>query len=245
MKERAESILPYNEDEKKGKQVRQMFDAIAPVYDFMNRTMTLGIDIRWRKRAMRMLKPYTPQRVLDVATGTGDLALMLHQELSPQQIVGVDLSEGMLQIARAKAEKMGVGSSITFAQEDCLALSYDSYTFDAVTVAFGVRNFESIEQGIGEMLRVLRPGGVLQVIELSTPERFPTKQLYQLYSGVVIPCIGRIFSKDKSAYSYLPRSIAAVPQGNAMLDIFKRVGFSEVRYRSLTFGACTIYMGVK
>ncbi len=245
MKQRAETILPYNEEEKKGTQVRHMFDTIAPVYDFMNRAMTMGIDIRWRKKAIKMLKPYAPQQILDVATGTGDLALMLHKMLQPQQIVGVDLSEGMLVVAREKATKAGLAEQLTFQQEDCLNLSYSEGSFDAVTVAFGVRNFESIAQGIGEMYRVLHTGGVLLVIELSTPQHFPTKQLYNFYSGCIIPCIGRLFSKDKQAYSYLPRSIAAVPQGEEMLAIFRQAGFTQTKCRTLTFGSCSIYLGVK
>ena len=244
-KYKAEEILPYDKQKEKTEQVRDMFDSIAPAYDFMNRAMTFGIDKWWRNVAVKMLAPYSPKRILDVATGTGDLAILLNRQLSPDYILGIDLSDGMLSIARQKASAQGLSDKIKFEVQDCLELKPEDDSFDAVTVAYGVRNFEHLELGFAEMYRVLRPGGVLSVIELSTPEKTPYKQLYKFYSFTLIPAVGRLVSKDKGAYSYLPRSIAAVPQGDAMLEIFKRAGFTRTRCRKLTFGACSIYMGEK
>lgn len=240
-----ETILPYDSDESKEVQVQRMFDAIAPVYDRMNRLMAFGLDRGWRKTALKMLRRYHPRRILDVATGTGDLALLLDERLNPDQIIGVDLSEGMLRIAREKVVKRNAQRRILFEVQDCLSMDFDDNSFDVVTVAYGVRNFEHLEAGFREMYRVLRPGGALCVIELSTPERFPFRQLYKFYTYTFIPFIGRLVSKDRSAYSYLPRSVAAVPQGEAMLDIFRRAGFDRCYCRRLTFGACTIYIGEK
>ncbi len=245
MDHKAEEIKPYNDETDKTSQVRDMFDSIAPAYDFMNRAMTLGIDRWWRRVAVKMLRHYPHRHILDVATGTGDLALLLDKKLQPDSVVGIDLSEGMLSIAREKAAKRGVGERIRFEVQDCLSMTFPSESFDVVTVAYGVRNFEHLEEGFREMHRVLKPGGTLCVIELSTPERFPFKQLYKFYTYTLIPFIGRLVSKDRSAYSYLPRSVAAVPQGSAMLDIFLRAGFMHCYYRPLTFGACTIYIGEK
>lgn len=242
---KAEEIKPYNAETDKTTQVREMFDSIAPAYDAMNRTMTVGIDRWWRRVAVKMLRRYPHRHILDVATGTGDLALLLDERLSPDQIIGVDLSEGMLRIAREKAVKRNAQRRILFEVQDCLSMDFDDNSFDVVTVAYGVRNFEHLEAGFREMYRVLRPGGALCVIELSTPERFPFRQLYKFYTYTFIPFIGRLVSKDRSAYSYLPRSVAAVPQGEAMLDIFRRAGFDRCYCRRLTFGACTIYIGEK
>lgn len=242
---KAEEIKPYNEETDKTTQVREMFDSIAPAYDAMNRTMTVGIDRWWRRVAVKMLRRYPHRHILDVATGTGDLALLLDERLTPDQIIGVDLSEGMLRIAREKAVKRNAQRRILFEVQDCLSMDFDDNSFDVVTVAYGVRNFEHLEAGFREMYRVLRPGGALCVIELSTPERFPFRQLYKFYTYTFIPFVGHLVSKDRSAYSYLPRSVAAVPQGEAMLDIFRRAGFDRCYCRSLTFGACTIYIGEK
>ncbi|MCH5328076.1 MAG: bifunctional demethylmenaquinone methyltransferase/2-methoxy-6-polyprenyl-1,4-benzoquinol methylase UbiE [Coprobacter sp.] len=244
-KYKAESILPYNGQEKKSVQIRQMFDAIAPSYDLLNRTMTWGIDRRWRKTAVKMLRTHAPEQILDIATGTGDLAFLMHRMLHPERITGADLSEGMLKIAQEKAAALGLQEDIVFENQDCLHLTYPDATFDAVTVAYGVRNFEELDRGFQEMYRVLRPGGILQVIELSTPEQFPFRQLYRFYSGTIIPVMGRLLSKDKKAYSYLPQSIAGVPQGEQMLDIFRRAGFQNARCTKLTFGVCSVYTGEK
>lgn len=243
---KAEKILPYERDERKSEQVRYMFDTIAKDYDRLNCIMTFGgIDKRWRRVAIRLAGSKNPHRVLDVATGTGDLALLINRQLKPERITGVDLSEEMLAIARKKADAAGVTDKITFECQDCLNLSFADASFDAVTVAFGVRNFEDIQKGIDEMYRVLAPEGVLMVLELSTPERFPFKQFYHLYAGHMIPFMGSLFSKDKTAYQYLPRSIAGVPQGKRMLEIFENAGFVNTRCVSLTFGSCSIYLGEK
>lgn len=242
---KAEEVKPYDKDADKTGQVREMFNSIAPAYDVMNRMMTLGIDTIWRRKAVDMVGKYNPRRVLDVATGTGDLAFLIDKRLRPEQLLGIDLSEGMLAIAREKALQKGVADRLSFAVEDCLSLSLPDNSYDAITVAYGVRNFENLKQGFAEMYRVLAPGGVLCVIELSTPEHFPFRQLYKFYTYTIIPLVGRIVSRDKQAYSYLPRSVAAVAQGEEMLDIFRSVGFKNCRLRRLTFGACTIYMGEK
>lgn len=242
---KAEEVKPYDKDSAKTGQVREMFDSIAPAYDVMNRMMTLGIDTIWRRKAIEMLRKYNPRRILDVATGTGDLAFLIEEQLKPHMLMGIDLSEGMLSVAREKAIQRGVDNRVSFGIEDCMALSLPNDSFDAITVAYGVRNFENLKQGFSEMYRVLVPGGVLSVIELSTPERFPFKQLYKFYTYTIIPLVGRIVSRDKQAYSYLPRSVAAVAQGEEMLDIFRSVGFKNCHLRRLTFGACTIYMGEK
>lgn len=242
---KAEEVKPYDNDAAKAGQVREMFNSIAPAYDVMNRMMTLGIDTIWRRKAVDMVGKYNPRRVLDVATGTGDLAFLIDKRLRPEQLLGIDLSEGMLAIAREKALQKGVADRLSFAVEDCLSLSLPDNSYDAITVAYGVRNFENLKQGFAEMYRVLAPGGVLCVIELSTPEHFPMRQLYKFYTYTIIPLVGRIVSRDKQAYSYLPRSVAAVAQGEEMLDIFRSVGFKNCRLRRLTFGACTIYMGEK
>ena len=242
---KAEGIKPYDEETDKTTQVREMFDSIAPAYDTMNRTMTLGIDRWWRRVAVKMLRRYSHRRILDVATGTGDLALLLDERLNPDCVVGIDLSEGMLDIARKKCSERNLQEKIVFEKQDCLSLTFPDARYDAVTVAFGVRNFQRLQQGFSEMYRVLTPGGVLMVIELSTPRRFPFDVLYRFYAHRIIPCLGRLFSRDKQAYMYLPRSIEAVPQGDEMLSIFRSVGFGEVYYRRLTWGVCSIYVGKK
>lgn len=245
MNYKAEQIRPYNDEESKTGQVRQMFDSIAPAYDFMNRAMTFGIDRWWRKRAVKMVGEYCPKNILDVATGTGDLALQLFDTLHPEHITGVDLSEGMLEIGRKKVADKGLSSSITLEQGDCLAMSYPDNTFNAVTVAYGVRNFEHLQQGYAEMYRVLDNGGVLCVIELSVPVNPVIRALYNLYTHILVPMVGRLVSKDRRAYSYLPESIAAVAQGEEMLEIMRKAGFKKCRYKRMTFGTCTIYIGEK
>ena len=241
---RVEQVKPYGEGAKT-EQVRQMFDAIAPAYDFMNRAMTLGIDIWWRRLAVKRLKRIAPAHILDVATGTGDFAIQLNDSLHPQHITGIDLSQGMLDEARRKVKGKGLESTITFEQGDCMALLMQDNTFDAVTVAFGVRNFEHLQQGYQEMARVLRPGGMLCVLELSTPTNPLIRLFYDLYTLHIIPAIGSMKSGDKSAYRYLPQSIAAVPQGDDMLQLMCNAGLKEATFRRLTLGVCTIYTAVK
>ena len=229
----------------KREQVEQMFDHIAPTYDRLNHTMTIGIDRRWRKKAINTLKPFAPKRILDVATGTGDFALLACRELKPEQLIGVDISEGMMKVGRAKVKKAGLNQIIQFQREDCTQLSFADEQFDAVTVAFGIRNFEHLDQGLSEMYRVLRPGGHLVILELSTPQRFPMKQLYKVNSRLFIPTLGRLISHNKSAYTYLPQSIQAFPQGEVMVEVIRKAGFSEVSFRRLTFDVCTLYMATK
>jgi demethylmenaquinone methyltransferase/2-methoxy-6-polyprenyl-1,4-benzoquinol methylase len=243
---RVEQVTPYgSEGTAKTEQVRQMFDSIAPAYDFMNRAMTLGIDIWWRKLAVKRLRLLQPARILDVATGTGDFAIQLHQSLKPQHILGIDLSQGMLDEARRKVREKGLEKEITFSQDDCMALHLDDESVDAVTVAFGVRNFEHLQQGYHEMARVLRPGGMLCVLELSTPTNPVIRWFYDLYTLHIIPWIGSKKSGDKSAYRYLPQSIAAVPQGDEMLQLMRNAGLKDATFKRLTLGVCTIYTAVK
>lgn len=240
-----ENIKPYGTHGKKSEQVEQMFDNIAPAYDRLNHTLSLGIDKRWRLQAINWLKPFAPQHIMDVATGTGDFAILACRKLQPQQLIGTDISEGMMQVARQKASKEGLSSQLCFAREDCTALSFVNNTFDAITVAFGIRNFENLDKGLSEMYRVLQPGGHLVILELTTPDRFPMKQLFALYSKLVIPLLGKLLSKDNSAYQYLPQTIRAFPQGEVMQDVIAQAGFAAVRFRRLTFGICTLYTATK
>lgn len=241
-----EKVNPYSGDSRhKSEQVRDMFDNIAPAYDFMNRAMTLGIDRSWRAKAIAMVKARNPREILDVATGTADLAIEMWRKMPRVKITGVDLSEGMIERGRAKVESLGASDHITLLSADCLSLPFADGSFDAVTVAFGVRNFENLAAGYREMARVLRSGGMLTVVELSRPVNPIIKPFYNLYTRGVIPMLGRIVSSDSSAYRYLGESIAAVPQGEAMTRLMKESGFGETRFRPLTFGVCSIYTAVK
>ncbi len=238
---RVEEIKPYSSEGEKARQVEEMFDSIAPAYDFMNRAMTLGIDRWWRRVAVKMVGKSQPRRILDVATGTGDFAIGLYNKIHPQQVVGIDLSQGMLDVARTKVVKHGLQDAITLQQGDCLALPFGDGDFDAVTVAFGVRNFEHLLQGYEQMHRVLAPGGVLCVVELSTPRNRVVRWFYDLYTLHIIPWFGALKSHDKSAYRYLPQSIAAVPQGDDMLAIMREAGFKDCKVKRMTLGTCSIY----
>ena len=241
---RQEEINPYHEGEK-AQQVEQMFDNIAPTYDTLNHRLSWDIDRRWRRKAIQQLIPYQPLTILDIATGTGDFAIMAAQMLNPQRLVGADISEGMMEIGRKKVREMGLDSIISFAKEDCLALSFDDATFDAVTAAFGIRNFADLDKGLSEMCRVLKPGGHLSIVELTTPVAFPMKQLFRIYSHTVLPVYGRLISKDTSAYSYLTKTIEAFPQGERMTEILRRAGFKDAGFKRLTFGICTMYFATK
>ncbi|MDH6306140.1 demethylmenaquinone methyltransferase/2-methoxy-6-polyprenyl-1,4-benzoquinol methylase [Parabacteroides sp. PF5-5] len=245
MKYGSENILPYNDSEQKATQVERMFDAIAGKYDLLNHTLSLGFDKGWRRKGIAFLKPFSPETILDVATGTGDLAISLYETLKPSQVIGIDISEGMMEIGRQKVEVAGYSGHISYEQQDCLSLSYENNRFDAVTAAFGIRNFEDIDKGISEMYRVLKPNGHVMILELSSPEKFPMKQLYKIYSKIVIPNVGRWFSKEKAAYDYLPASIKVVPQGEEMVGILRRQGFIDVKVRTFTFGICSLYTGKK
>ena len=240
-----ERITPYGDGSgDKTRQVREMFDSIAPAYDFMNRAMTMGIDRLWRHKAVRLLRDCQHDDILDIATGTGDLAIKLARELDPIAVTGVDLSEGMIEIGRAKVAKEGLQEVVTLGIGDCLLLPFTDASFDAVTCAYGVRNFADLLAGYREMHRVLRPGGRAVILELSTPTSPMVRPLYNFYTRHVIPTVGRLVSKDVRAYSYLPESIAAVPQGNAMTAIMLEAGFSQARAIPLTMGVCTIYEAV-
>ena len=239
-----ETIKPYHDGEK-AQQVEAMFDHIAPSYDKLNHRLSWNIDRGWRRKAIAALLPYKPQSLLDIATGTGDFAIMAAQMLKPQKLIGADISEGMMDVGKKKVEKLGLQYVIKFAHEDCLNLSFTENSFDAVTAAFGIRNFADLEQGLREMCRVLRPGGHLSIVELTTPVTFPMKQLFKVYSHTVLPVYGRIVSKDKSAYSYLRRTIEAFPQGERMMDILRQTGFKETSFKRLTAGICTMYFATK
>ena len=239
-----EEINPYHEGEK-AQQVEQMFDNIAPTYDTLNHRLSWDIDRGWRRKAIQQLAPYKPQTMLDIATGTGDFAIMAAQMLKPQQLIGTDISEGMMDIGRKKVKAQGLDEIISFAKEDCLALSYDDASFDAVTAAFGIRNFADLDKGLSEMCRVLKPGGHLSIVELTTPVSFPMKQLFHIYSHTVLPVYGRLISKDTSAYSYLTKTIEAFPQGERMQDILRRAGFKDASFKRLTFGICTMCFATK
>ena len=239
-----EVIKPYGEGEK-AKQVEEMFDNIAPSYDKLNHRLSWNIDKGWRRKAIRQLAPFKPQTLLDIATGTGDFAILAAEMLHPQKLVGADISEGMMEIGRKKVREKGLQDIISFDKEDCLHLSYQDETFDAVTAAFGIRNFASLDSGLREMQRVLRKGGHLSIVELTSPVSFPMKQFFHVYSHTVLPVYGRLISKDTSAYSYLTKTIEAFPQGEQMVEILHKAGFSEASFKRLTFGICTMYFATK
>ena len=239
-----EVIKPYGDGEK-AKQVEQMFDNIAPSYDKLNHRLSWNIDKGWRRKAIKQLAPYEPKTLLDIATGTGDFAILAAEMLRPDKLIGADISEGMMEIGRKKVREKGLQDIISFDKEDCLALSYPDATFDAVTAAFGIRNFADLDTGLREMCRILKPGGHLSIVELTSPVSFPMKQLFHVYSHTVLPVYGRLISKDTSAYSYLTKTIEAFPQGERMTDILQKAGFSEARFQRLTFGICTMYFATK
>jgi len=242
----SETVKPYNDnDADKKQQVANMFDNISGTYDFLNHFLSLGIDIIWRKKAIRTLKAVQPQYILDVATGTGDFALEALRMLNPRKIIGVDISQGMLDVAREKIAKKGLGDRFEVTLGDSENLPFATDTFDAVTVAFGVRNFEHLEKGLTDICRVLKPGGKAVILEFSKPRKFPVKQLYHFYFNHVTPRIGKMFSKDHRAYSYLPESVAQFPDGQKFTDILRRAGFSQAVSRPQTFGICTLYIGTK
>ena len=240
-----EAIKPYGAEDGKAQQVEQMFDNIAPSYDKLNHRLSWNIDKGWRRKAIRQLKPHKPQTLLDIATGTGDFAILAAEMLRPTRLVGADISEGMMEVGRQKVREKGLDSIISFEREDCTALSYPDATFDAVTAAFGIRNFADLDKGLGEMCRVLKKGGHLSIVELTTPVTFPMKQLFHVYAHTVLPVYGRLISKDNSAYSYLTKTIEAFPQGERMVEILKKAGFSEASFQRLTFGICTMYFATK
>jgi demethylmenaquinone methyltransferase/2-methoxy-6-polyprenyl-1,4-benzoquinol methylase len=238
-------VVPYKEEGKsKKEQVANMFNNISHKYDFLNHTLSLGIDILWRKKAIRLLKPFAPKTVLDIATGTGDFAIEAVR-LNPETIVGVDISEGMLDVGRQKMVDKGLTELIELRYGDSENLEFEDNKFDALIVAFGVRNFENLKKGLQEMFRVTSKGGHVMIIEFSKPGRFPVKQLYNMYFNTILPKIGRLVSKDNAAYQYLPESVAAFPDGEAFLKILNQVGYKEAKCIPLTFGISSIYWARK
>lgn len=239
------AVVPYKDkDTSKREQVAEMFDNISPKYDLLNHVLSGGIDILWRKKAIRQLKPMQPKTILDIATGTGDFAIEA-LALKPERIVGVDISEGMLAVGRTKMKARGLDSVIELRQGDSERLPFKDNEFDAVIVSFGVRNFENLLVGLTDMQRVTRSGGTCVVLEFSNPRAFPFKQLYGFYSGTILPLIGRLVSKDASAYTYLPESVQAFPDGPDFLRIFEAAGFTNTKWIPLTFGVASIYIGQK
>lgn len=239
-------VTPYNNKNlTKKEQVADMFNSVSKTYDFLNHLLSLGIDIIWRKKAIGELKADQPKFILDVATGTGDFAFESVKMLNPDKIIGVDISEGMLNVAREKIAKRKLHDVYEVRMGDSERLLFDDNTFDAVTVAYGVRNFEFLEKGISDMLRVLKPGGKVVILEFSKPRVFPVKQLYNFYFHSVLPLIGKVFSKDNRAYTYLPESVEAFPDGQNFVLLMNKVGYKETKCRPLLFGICSIYTGRK
>ena len=240
-----EKINPYGKEGEKGTLVEEMFDNIAPTYDTLNHRLSWDIDRGWRKKAIMKLKPEAPQKLLDIATGTGDFAILAARMLNLSQIIGVDISEGMMEIGRQKVKNEGLDKTISFKKEDCLNLSFPESSFDAVTAAFGIRNFSDLDRGLREMCRVLRKGGCLSIVELSQPKSFPMKQLFKLYSHTFLPLYAKLISKNQGAYEYLTATIEAFPLGEEMVGILKKAGFEEANFKRLTFGICTMYFARK
>lgn len=241
-----ENITPYRDTRGKTEQVREMFDNIAPAYDGLNRAMSLGLDHSWRRKAVAMVGATGPSRIVDIATGTGDFAISLARAIPGATVTGIDLSAGMVAIGRTKVSEAGLDGRVELRTGDCLGEhGVADGEADAVTVAFGVRNFARLADGYRSMLRMLRPGGMLCVIELSTPPSRLVRPFYNLYTRGVIPAMGRLVSHDSRAYSYLPESIAAVPAGDQMLALMREAGFADTAFRRLTLGVCTIYTGYR
>jgi len=239
------AVLPYkNQEVSKKEQVAKMFDNISKRYDFLNHFLSMGIDILWRKQAISQLKADKPKLILDVATGTGDMAIEA-LKLNPEKIIGVDISEGMLEVGRKKMIEFGCEDQVELKLGDSEQLMFDDNKFDAVIVAFGVRNFENLEKGLADMCRVLKTGGKLVVLEFSKPTKFPMKQLYGFYFRAILPLIGKIVSSDNSAYTYLPESVSNFPYGDEFLTILEKSGFKETKCKPLTFGISSIYTAIK
>jgi demethylmenaquinone methyltransferase / 2-methoxy-6-polyprenyl-1,4-benzoquinol methylase len=240
-----DNVVPNKDSElSKTDQVATMFDSIAHRYDFLNRFLSVGIDISWRKKAIAFLKDLKPQRILDVATGTADVAIMTEKILKPTSIIGIDISDGMLEVGRKKIDAAGVASTIQLYNGDSAAIKYADNTFDAVTLSFGVRNFQQLEKGLSEILRVLRPGGKLVVLEFSRPKNRFLKGFYNIYMKIVSN-IGRLFSKNKDAYKYLDESIQKFPEGKDFLNILNKIGYKNTINKPLSLGICSIYCGTK
>ncbi len=239
------TVVPYKESsESKKQQVAEMFNNISGNYDFLNHFLSLGIDILWRKKAIKMLKQDNPKQILDIATGTGDFAIEA-LALDPDFVTGVDISDGMLEKGREKLKQRGLDDKIALFNGDSENLAFEDNKFDAIIVAFGVRNFENLERGLSDMKRVLRPGGKVVILEFSKPNSFPFKQLYNFYFKYILPIVGRLISKDQAAYTYLPESVGNFPDGDKFLNVLQEVGYTDTRCRPLTFGISSIYTGLK
>lgn len=246
----AENVLPYDGERPKGEQIEEMFDSIAPAYDFMNRAMTFGMHVSWKEKALDLAAKALsapPENIIDLATGTGDVAFTLARRFPDAKITGCDLSSRMLEIAEKKRKELDPveAERLRFEQGDCLALKYTDNSFHLATIAYGVRNFENLKEGLEEIYRVLHPDGVCMILELSRPENFILRAGYDLYSGLLIPIAGRLASGDNRAYKYLPQSIKAMPARRTMKHILEAVGFRNVSYKSLTMGVVTIYTAQK
>ena len=239
-------ITPYKDSsEGKKRQVEKMFDTISNEYDGLNRVISLGTDVSWRKKVIKLVSEKKVENVLDIATGTGDLAIQFAEKTEAKRIVGLDLSDGMLNVARKKISNKPFSNKIEFIQGDSEALPFEDNSFDAITVSFGIRNFENLEKGLSEIHRVLREDGIFVILETSVPTKFPFKQGYHFYTKNILPLVGRIFSKDKVAYKYLSESASAFPFGEALNNILRKTGFKEVKDKPQTFGVATIYTATK
>ncbi|PSR53356.1 bifunctional demethylmenaquinone methyltransferase/2-methoxy-6-polyprenyl-1,4-benzoquinol methylase UbiE [Adhaeribacter arboris] len=239
------AVVPYKDTaENKKSQVAHMFNSIAGKYDFLNHFLSAGVDIYWRKKAIDLVAKTKPEYILDIATGTGDFAIEALR-IKPKKIVGVDISEGMLAVGRQKLDKKQISHLIELKTGDSENLEFEVNTFDVVMAAFGVRNFENLEKGLSEMFRVLKPGGQILILEFSKPKAFPFKQSYNFYFKRILPVFGKLISKDRAAYTYLPESVQAFPDGPDFINILKQVGFKSTTWHSLTFGISSIYVGTK
>ena len=242
----SKKVTPYKSSEQsKKQQVEQMFDTISGEYDSLNRVISFGIDVKWRKKVVQLVADTQPESILDIATGTGDLIINMAKKTAATKLIGLDISEGMLSVGRKKINTDGLGDRIEMVQADSENMPFKDNSFDAITVAFGVRNFEHLEKGLGEILRVLKPGGIFIILETSVPTKTPYKQGYKIHCKYILPTVGRIFSKDKDAYAYLSESASVFPFGEALNNILRKIGFTNVVDTPQTFGVATLYTASK